>query len=259
MQNALKRIYLPAIAILAVVSIVFVFLDFGNVISLNAEPWYLADHIILLIFMVDYIVRFIRSENKKKFFVENIFDLIAILPFNDVLSIFRFARLFRIARIAALTKTFRIFRAFGFMGVLKKRAHKFLYTNGFIYVLCTTGILIVCASFAISILEHKSFGDAIWWSIVTTTTVGYGDISPVTTAGRVIAIILMIFGVGLIGMLTGTITTFFVDRAHEKDILDDVSDSGSCEELLHEAKKLNANQYEELVKIARVLNESHDK
>lgn len=54
--------------------------------------------------------------------------------------------------------------------------------------------------------------DALWWSFVTVTTVGYGDISPVSSFGRVIAGLLMAFGIGFIGMLTGTIATFFIKK-----------------------------------------------
>ena len=56
--------------------------------------------------------------------------------------------------------------------------------------------------------EGKNFFDALWWAIVTVTTVGYGDISPATGIGRVMAIVRMIFGIGFISMLTGTITFF---------------------------------------------------
>jgi voltage-gated potassium channel len=58
----------------------------------------------------------------------------------------------------------------------------------------------------------ETFADALWWSLVTTTTVGYGDISPETTGGRILAGILMIVGIGFLGMVTGSIATYFVDR-----------------------------------------------
>jgi len=57
----------------------------------------------------------------------------------------------------------------------------------------------------------QSVGDAFWWAIVTTTTVGYGDVSPVTTEGRIIAVALMFVGIGFIGVFTATITSFFLD------------------------------------------------
>ena len=63
----------------------------------------------------------------------------------------------------------------------------------------------------------------MWWSIVTITTVGYGDISPVTTYGRILAAFLMIAGIGFLGMLTGTISTYFVDcvlKKKKKETLD---------------------------------------
>lgn len=61
----------------------------------------------------------------------------------------------------------------------------------------------------ISVVGFAITADALWWSIVTCTTVGYGDISPSTLPGRIIAVFLMIVGIGLISMLTGTITTYF--------------------------------------------------
>lgn len=57
--------------------------------------------------------------------------------------------------------------------------------------------------------EFRTFGDALWWSIVTLTTVGYGDIVPVTTAGRIDGAMIMITGVGVLGALAGSMASFF--------------------------------------------------
>jgi voltage-gated potassium channel len=251
MKKVLKYFYDIIITLLAIFSVILVFLDYSSTISLSEMPWEMVDHIIWGIFTVDYVTRFVISKNKKEFFKKNIFDLIAILPFNEVLSLFRISRLFRVARLARLSrlaKGLRLFRALGFLGILKKRLDKFLHTNGFIYVLYSAGALILSSSIAMSYLEKKTFGDALWWSIVTTTTVGYGDISPVTPAGRVIAVILMLFGIGLIGMLTGTITTYFANKGRSERI-----QKNDCSALLKVAQTLNEKQIEELTAIAKAL------
>lgn len=251
MKKILKGIYNAVITFLALLSVVLVVLDFSSVINMDSMPWEAVDHFIWAIFTVDYVTRFVRSKEKKEFFKKNIFDLIAILPFNEALSLFRMSRIFRIARLARLTrltKALRLFRVFGFLGVLKKRLDKFLHTNGFIYVLYTAGALILASSITMSYIENKTFGDALWWSIVTTTTVGYGDISPVTPAGRIIAVILMLFGIGLIGMLTGTITTYFSNKADKC-----VSKGNDCTSLLEIAQTLDEQQIKELTAIARTL------
>ena len=70
--------------------------------------------------------------------------------------------------------------------------------------------------FAVERDENKAIttiGDAFWWAIVTATTVGYGDVSPVTTEGRLIAVALMVLGIGFIGVLTATITSLYLDPA----------------------------------------------
>ncbi len=63
----------------------------------------------------------------------------------------------------------------------------------------------------------RSVGDALWWAVVTATTVGYGDISPVTTEGRVIAVALMLLGIGVIGAFTATVASFFVTQEEAPD------------------------------------------
>ncbi len=62
-----------------------------------------------------------------------------------------------------------------------------------------------------------NFGDALWWAIVTVTTVGYGDKYPVTAGGRGVATVLMFVGIGLIGVLTATVASYFVEQSADED------------------------------------------
>ncbi|MHC4459370.1 MAG: potassium channel family protein, partial [Planctomycetota bacterium] len=95
--------------------------------------------------------------------------------------------------------------------ILKQFASKLRRENLHrVVVLVLAAILLASALF--SFFEDKlGFSDALWWSIVTITTVGYGDISPATTGGRIIGIVLMIFGIGFLGILTATIASIFIE------------------------------------------------
>jgi voltage-gated potassium channel len=64
------------------------------------------------------------------------------------------------------------------------------------------------------------FADALWWAVVTVTTVGYGDKFPVTAAGRGVAVVLMLVGIGLIGVLTATVASFFVQQTADEQTTD---------------------------------------
>lgn len=68
----------------------------------------------------------------------------------------------------------------------------------------------------------ESFGDASWWAVSTVTTVGYGDMFPVTPAGRAIAAFLMVTGIALFGVLTANLATFLLERAPDAPGGDDV-------------------------------------
>jgi len=100
---------------------------------------------------------------------------------------------------------------------LKMRRHV-LHPNRLHYAFATTVIILGLGAMGIFSVEHgvnehiRTFGDALWWSVVTATTVGYGDVSPVTPEGRLIAVGLMLLGIGFVGVFTATISSFFFDQ-----------------------------------------------
>jgi voltage-gated potassium channel len=206
----LLSIYEIFMATLALVIVAILFIEFTRPLT-EKQANLLAniDLSILIIFAFDYFYRLAIADNKWQFVKSNIFDLIAIMPFDKAFRIARLARLVRLARMARFTKVIRLFafaHRFGntFAGVLK--------TNGLIYMIIITVTIVIVFAFGISAFEPGivTFGDALWWSL--TTTVGYGDISPETAGGRILAGVLMIVGIGFLGMVTGSIATFFVDR-----------------------------------------------
>ena len=171
------------------------------------------DYIITIIFIVDYVVRLFISKNKKDFFKQNIFDLIAIIPFTSLFKVFR---VLKVLKVFKALKILKFARLSAYFARFYKRVKFFFEINGLKYMVFVSLFCIVAGGIAIHFVEEMTVFDGIWWSFVTATTVGYGDISPTTPAGRVIAAVLMIVGIGLIGSLTSTITAFFFQR-HENE------------------------------------------
>jgi len=193
-----KKLYYEIfMSILAVLSVVGIWV-------VNST-WMLVDRVIWGIFVVDVVTRFVKSENKLRYLKEHPFDIIAIIPLDSIFRIARFARLFRILRLLAILERLPVF--------------KILKTNNLDKVILVTFLLIFIAAIPIKIIEPgiTTYEDALWWAVVTATTVGYGDISPVTGAGRFIALILMLFGIGLLGMVTGSVATFFIGEGKKEN------------------------------------------
>ncbi|MFC6290894.1 ion transporter [Levilactobacillus angrenensis] len=208
------KFYNISVVLLALASIVLTILDFSGLIHLTRWPWVVADQGILAFFTLDYLIRLGLAKNKRAFFRQNIFDLLAIIPLSSIFSFFRLARLTRLFR---LTQLFRFVRLVGFLGKLRHVLKRFLKTNGFIYLLWACMAILILAATLYAYAEHVSWGEALWWAIATTTTVGYGDVAPHTTIGKVAATILMLVGIGFIGALTSTITTYFANRESATD------------------------------------------
>jgi voltage-gated potassium channel len=100
-----------------------------------------------------------------------------------------------------------------------KRARAMLTHHNLHFVLLSAAVIIFApAGLEVAFEVHAKesnihgFADALWWAVVTVTTVGYGDKFPVTAAGRGVAVVLMLVGIGLIGVLTATVSSFFVSE-----------------------------------------------
>lgn len=206
----IKAYYDTSIIILALISVVLVILGFTDLIDLEKSPYSIIDLVIWFVFLVDYIWRFSISKSKWSFIINNTFDLLAILPLNAIFTVFRLGRIFRLARLTKLVKLTRLLRIIGLTGKLEKKLKIFLRTNGLIYILYVNFFIVLVGSSILSVVEEKSFSDSVWWSLVTVTTVGYGDIVPSSLFGKWLAVLLMLVGIGTIGMLTSSLTNFFV-------------------------------------------------
>lgn len=89
----------------------------------------------------------------------------------------------------------------------------FLQRENVINLFAVILVIVVCSGYLIAFFEPDvSFASGVWWSIVTLTTVGYGDISPSTTGGRTLAVIIMFFGIGLLGMLSASLATLLITK-----------------------------------------------
>jgi len=200
-NKRLVLIYESTMALLSLAVLGILIVEYLN--QFHEYKFKLIDTFILVVFSIDYFLRLYLAEDKVKFVKSNVIDLIAIIPFN---SVFQAAR---------LTKLFKVLRILIFILKIRKYIDKFIRTNNFHYVLWLTLVTIFLGALGMHLTEQRSFADSLWWSFVTATTVGYGDISPSTPIARIIAVILMITGIGFIGMLTGTIATYFIKKPTE--------------------------------------------
>lgn len=169
------------------------------------------DTTICALLFIDWIYRFSDAKSKAQFMKLGWLDLLACIPAVEPL---RWLRVFRIVRLLLAVRTFDRF----------KRVLVANKTSAGLSGVAVIAVLMVSfGSAAILLFEHqnadgniKTAEDALWWAIVTTTTVGYGDLYPITTAGRIVAVILMVTGIGLFGTLSGVAASFFLGEDQDK-------------------------------------------
>jgi len=167
----------------------------------------LVDNGICIFFLLEFSIRFYKAESKLKFMKWGWIDLVSSIPNVDFLRAGRALRLIRLLRIL------RAFRSTKHLitHVFKNKAH------GAFTTVCILAVILIIFS-SISILQFetdsnsniKTAEDALWWSYVTITTVGYGDKFPVTTGGRIVGALLMTGGVGLFGTFTAFVSSWFL-------------------------------------------------
>ncbi len=223
-----SRIFDYVIMALIIANILAMFLDTFE----PMQPWHglfrFIETVTVAIFIVEYILRLwtacylypertsIRAALRFMRSFDGVVDLLTILPFF-FLSGFVVFRMMRVVRILRLFKINANFDSFNVITSVLYEKRKQLASSIFIIL-----ILMLAASLSMYSAEHeaqpeqfKNAFSGIWWSVSTLLTVGYGDIYPITLAGKIMAIVITFLGVGVVAIPTGIISAGFVEQYTE--------------------------------------------
>ena len=187
------------------------------------------DYITVSIFILDYLLRLLTADYKLKKSVASFFvypltpmaiiDLISILPSVTVLnSSFRLLKLFRLLRTLKVLRAFKFLRyskSFDIISNVFKKQKKVLTavaTMAVAYVLISALVI-----YNVEPESFETFFDAIYWATISLTTVGYGDIYPVTTIGRIVTMISSVFGIAIIALPSGVITAGYLEEVNKEN------------------------------------------
>ncbi|MDO5615716.1 MAG: ion transporter [Cruoricaptor ignavus] len=170
--------------------------------------------VITILFTLEYITRIIIVKNKKNYIFSfmGIIDFLSILPFFMSI-LFPFTKFLSIIRLLRILRVFRILNLMDYMNDGQFIVQSLKNSSRKIYIfLLFIMILVTILGSLMYVVEHgqNGFSDiptSIYWAVVTVTTVGYGDISPVTPFGKFISVMLMLCGYSIIAVPTGIVTS----------------------------------------------------
>lgn len=211
-RQAPYLLFVLGASILALV--VFVF---GRIVPMSPEQrrvLELVDLALCVVFLFDFILTLATAEDRWRYLrTWGWFDLLSAIPVVGPL---------RLARGARVVRVLRILRAFRVARVLLRSLSAYRAQTGLAGAAIVALIALLFGSFAVLEVEQgpgvniQSAEDALWWSLTTITTVGYGDRFPVTSEGRLAGAFLMVVGVGLFGTLTAFLATVFVQSGETR-------------------------------------------
>jgi voltage-gated potassium channel len=173
------------------------------------------DNGICVIFLLDFAVAMYRAPSRRHYFFKERgwLDLLGSIP---SLGVFRLTALFRLARLSRLARISRIFRGQNQADLIADIVRN---RGQYAVIVTLTLALLVLSLSSLFVLQFESKNseanittgaDALWWAVVTITTVGYGDKYPVTLGGRITAVFVMFTGVGIIGALASMLSSLLM-------------------------------------------------
>jgi len=210
------------IILLIIISIItFTIETLPNLSQFQKTLLHYTEIVITLIFTIEYFLRIATSSNKKNYVFSfyGVIDLIAIAPFYLSLGIdlrsIRVFRLIRIFRILKLTRYSRAISRFGkALRLAKEEAVLFLFITLILLYLSAVGIYYF--EHAVQPENFKSIPHCLWWAVATLTTVGYGDVYPITAGGKIFTFIMLMIGLGVVAVPAGLVASALA-RVNEND------------------------------------------
>jgi voltage-gated potassium channel len=172
------------------------------------------DYGIWAVFAVEYLLKLLLAPKRWRFFRSHVFELLLVVfPMLRPLRIVRSARALRLLGLARLVSA---------AGSGAKEARSSLSSRTATYAVLLFGLLLLVASAVVLDAERRApgsniqgFGDALWWGVVTISSVGYGDHYPVTAVGRAVASVVIILGLALISVMTASFAAWLVKQEEQ--------------------------------------------
>ena len=216
MSNRLTRTLEAAVLVGALASIPLTLLGEEN----PAPGWVqTADWTIWAIFLLEYAVMVAAGPKRLAYVKRNPLNFAVV-----VLSYPGLPAIFGLVRLARLSRFLRLLRLMSVTARAIEAVRVIFLRRG---LLCVAGIsifIVLAGGTSLALLEPQTvkggFGDGVWWAIVTASTVGYGDIAPSTLFGRLIAVVLMLSGVGLVSTLAASITAYFLGAEENTGLME---------------------------------------
>jgi voltage-gated potassium channel len=191
---------------MAALAVVFVIVGFAaeGADAASRPAYERIDLALTVVFAAEFVSRFLASYNRRAYLRGHWIDLIALIPVVRGVRVLRLLRLLRLIR--------------AFAGLFRATQHfeRMAQHRGLAWLFVTwLAVMVICSLFLYAAENGVNEAiasplDALWWGIVTLTTVGYGDVFPVTGEGRIAASVLMLLGIGLFSAITATVTSFML-------------------------------------------------
>lgn len=214
LHERLERIFLPVVIFAALLTIP---LTIAEEQQGTTRTLIVADWLVWAVFAAEYCTLLATTRHRGRYLRDNLLGaLIVVVSFPLLPSLFGLVRLARLLRIL------RLFRGLVVVGLALQGLRRVFARRGLLAALSMTVVLVAAAAVFMSAIEPQTvkggFWAGIWWAIVTVSTVGYGDISPVTVLGRITAVVLMLTGIGLLGTVAASIAAYFVGQDSQDDM-----------------------------------------
>lgn len=240
-NNLASNIFDGVIITLIIINVITIIADTFNLPPVVSEVFHCVEVVSVIIFSVEYVLRVWTSDlirpdiNPWKARLKYVFspmaliDFVAIAPFYIpfIVSIdLRILRMLRIVRLFRVFKVNRYTHAMSTIGaVLKQKKSQLLSSIVIVFLLMVMAAVLMynIESEAQPDAFSNAF-DALWWAVATLTTVGYGDIYPVTVLGKFLSAIIALLGIGLVAIPTGIISSGFMECIEKTDAKDDEAD-----------------------------------
>jgi voltage-gated potassium channel len=211
-------------------------LTIAETVSTTSVGLAVADWVVWSVFLAEYLIRASRAASWGVYARRHWLSVAVI-----VLSFPLLPTVLALVRVGRLVRLLRLLRVLAVTGRAVQALGVVLARRGLVYVASVTTMLVIGSATTLTVLEPETvkgdIGTALWWAMVTVTTVGYGDVVPATPVGRLIGVALMFAGLGTVSTLAASIAAYFVAQDEGSGLADLAARLDRIEQLLRERGK----------------------